>query len=273
MKPYLIVLVYFSLLTFNYNDKNLSKENLDYNTIKFEKSDYGLIFTNISVNGITVKAMIDFGDPNVLQLSSSFVSEQNIDVSKSGAIAKDLFGNTFDINEGIAKEVIIGDWASENIKFASSPNEMESVSKQINTKFNAVIGWGYFSQYYTTLNYKENKFELSKKSKDYDKIQYSIDYSKNSNYLSIPVRIEGSKENLIIDTGSPVTVIDSSYYHNNKLKNLELQLGNTLEKVQPYIQNLEMLKPLNAIGIIGGDLLKKYIVRIDPFKKRLTFIK
>ena len=130
------------------------KENnkLEENYIAIEKSDYGLIFTTIEVNGKKVKAMVDFGDPNILQLSSSFVESQKIKVKKIDAIAKDMAGNTFEINEGTAEEVVIGKWKETNLKFQSSPNEMESVSKQINTEFNAVIGWGYFSQYYTTID-------------------------------------------------------------------------------------------------------------------------
>lgn len=190
------------------------KENnkLEENYIAIEKSDYGLIFTTIEVNGKKVKAMVDFGDPNILQLSSSFVESQKIKVKKIDAIAKDMAGNTFEINEGTVEEVIIGKWKETNLKFQSSPNEMESVSKQINTEFNAVIGWGYFSQYYTTIDYKENRFELSKKNTSKGIIQFSTNYNKNSNYLSIPITINNSKQNFILDTGSPLTMIDSSFF-------------------------------------------------------------
>ena len=61
MKPYLIVLVFLSLLACDNNNKSSLTNNVNYNTISFEKSDFGLIFTNISVNGTVVKAMIDFG--------------------------------------------------------------------------------------------------------------------------------------------------------------------------------------------------------------------
>ena len=58
MKPYLIIIVFLSLLACNNNNQNLATTNTNDNTISFEKSDYGLIFTNISVNGAAVKAMI-----------------------------------------------------------------------------------------------------------------------------------------------------------------------------------------------------------------------
>jgi hypothetical protein len=104
MKPYLAILIFISL----FNCKDIQKKAITPplpkapNSINFQKSDYGLLFTSISVNGTKVKAMIDFGDPNVLQLSSSFVASENIQVNKTEAIAKDLFGNTFEIHEGVA---------------------------------------------------------------------------------------------------------------------------------------------------------------------------
>ena len=241
-----------------------TKESI--NRIDIEKSDYGLIFTIIQVNGKKIRAMIDFGDPHILQLSSEFIKNEEIQVTKTNDIAKDIFGNTFEINEGI-----IGNWKNNNLKFSSSPNEMESVSEQINTKFEAVVGWGYFSQYYTTIDYKANKFELSKKDPNDKNILFKTVYNKNSNYLSIPVVINASKENLIIDTGSPLSVIDSSYYYKNELTDLSFKLGNKHISIDPHIQNLEMLKQLNAIGIIGGGFLAKYKVIIDPFEMQLSF--
>jgi hypothetical protein len=273
MKPYLIVLVLLSLLACDNNNKSLVTNNVNYNTISFEKSDFGLIFTNISVNGTVVKAMIDFGDPNVLQLSSSFVNKKDLEVSKSGAVAKDLFGNTFEINNGIANKVTIGNWESNNIKFSSSPNEMESVSKQINTEFDAVIGWGYFSKYYTQIDYKSNKFVLAEKKVFDDNIMFKSSFNKNSNYLNLPVLINNKKANLILDTGSPISLIDSSYINQREFEDIVVKLGDKDFPLNLEIQNLEMLNQINANGIIGGDFLEKYKVNIDPFKNELSFKK
>lgn len=273
MKSYLIILVFFSVLACDNNNKSLVTNNANYNTISFEKSDYGLIFTNISVNGTAVKAMVDFGDPNVLQLSSSFVIKKDLEVITSAAIAKDLFGNTFAINKGIAKKVTIGNWESTNIRFTSSPNEMESVSKQIHTKFDAVIGWGYFSKYYTQIDYKSNKFILADKKVFEDNIMFKSSFNTKSNYLNLPVLINNKKANLIVDTGSPISLIDSSYINQRKFKDIVVKLGDKDIPLNLQIQNLEMLNQINANGIIGGDFLEKYKVNIDPFKNELSFKK
>ena len=273
MKYFLALLISASLFSFNLSEKKTKTTEVtsDKNIIHFEKSEYGLIFTNISVNGKSVKAMIDFGDPNVLQLSSSFVKEEQIDVQKTNAIAKDVFGNSFEINKGVAKEIMIGQWKNNDVEFLSSPNEIESVSKQINTTFNAVVGWGYFNNYYTQIDYKASTFIVSKKHEFDDTIIFKTSFNKNSNYLSVPVSINDSTANLIIDTGSPISLIDSSYYHQRKFKDIVVKIEQKEVPLDLKTQDLRILKQINAHGIIGGDFLNKYKIIIDPFKKQLSF--
>lgn len=275
MRYNILIIVFNLLISYNLNSEHTDdkKQNQNNNIIYFEKSDYGIIFTNILVNGENVKAMIDFGDPNVLQLSSSLVKKQNLTVHKSNAIAKDVFGNSFSINTGLVNEILIGNWKEKNVKFSSSPNEMESVSKQINTTFKAVIGWGYFSKYYIQMDYKENKFLLSKDELSNNNYFLKTTFNKNSNYLNIPTFINDLNANFIIDTGSPVSLIDSSFMKQKDLKDVNIKLGNKKIDLDLHIQNLEILKQIGANGIIGGDFLTNYKVTIDPFKNELTLKK
>jgi hypothetical protein len=260
MKPYLAILIFISL----FNCKDTQKKAItpplpkDPNIINFQKSDYGLLFTTISVNGIKVKAMIDFGDPSILQLSSSFVASENIQVNKTEAVAKD---------------VIIGNWEHTNIEFSSSPNEMKAVSKQINTTFNAVVGWGYFNNKYTQIDYKANRFIVTETKAFKDPILLTTSFHKSSNYLNVPVSINNRKANFIIDTGSPISMIDSSYYQQKQFKDMAIKLGDKEVLLNLETQNLEMLHQLNAVGIIGGDFLAHYKINIDPLKKELSFKK
>jgi len=267
-----ITLLFLSCKTTNQNTESTIIKRSS-NQIDFEKSDYGLIFTTIQVNGKKVKAMIDFGDPNMLQLSSSFVKNEKIDVKKSNAIAKDVQGNTFKINDGIVSEVIIGQWKHKNIEFSSSPGEIESVSSQINTKFDAVVGWGYFSQYFITMNYNENLFLLHSEKPTITNSNFITNYEKNSNYLSVPIEIKSKKVNLIIDTGSPLSVIDSTFYYKNKIEEFIFNIGDEEISLNIEIQDMPILSQINAVGVIGGDFLMKYNIYIDPFEKEITFEK
>lgn len=240
------------------------------NTIHFTKSDYGLIFTKLIVNNEPVKAMIDFGDPNIVQLSSKFVNQQSLPVTKANGIMMDLNGNEFQINEGIIKNIKVGNLNYENIKFSSSPGEMESVSKQINTEFNAVVGWGYFKQYFFELDYKNQLFNLSKEKFEISKSEYTTAYESDGSYLKMPVSINGNIIYAILDTGSPVSVIDKNYILENKIEKYNSKIGGKPITINYYEEDLSVLSDLNVKAIIGGDIMSQYKIYIDPFQKTIN---
>lgn len=241
------------------------------NTLKLERNPYGFIFTTIEVNGHPAKAMIDFGDPNLLQLSGSFAKEHEIQLEATNAVAMHVDGSTFSINEGTVSQVKIGTWLDEQVVFKSSPGEIESVSQQIGTPFEAVIGWGYFSQYYTLMNYADNVFQVSKDKPKMKKSLYSKGYNKDSNYLSMELQLENNAANFILDTGSPYSLIDSSYVVLNELETLDIKLGENQLPLNLHTQDLSLLQQINAVGIIGGDFLQEYRILMDPFGKELIF--
>lgn len=268
-----IIFVILTIITANLVGFQLANftpehEKQSHNVIKIEQSDYGLIFTEIIVNQKKVKAMIDFGDPHVLQLSSTLVENAKITVESTNAMMADIAGNTFKLNKGVAKEVIVGNWKMDDVKFASAPGEMESVSEQINTEFNAVVGWGYFADKYTVVDYKTNQFEVYLKKPTFKKAVFETTYDKSSNYLLIPAELNQQKISLLMDTGSPVTVIDDELY---KKKKMQLKVGNKKVDVRLEKQDLSVLEPLGAVGIIGGDFIQQYRMLIDPFEGNMIF--
>jgi len=242
--------------------------SISQNTIHFTKSDYGLIFTELIVNGKTVNAMIDFGDPNIIQLSSTFVDQENIIVTKKeGTKMLDINGNEFQVNEGTANQVKIGEQTYEKINFSSSPGEMESVSQQINTEFNAVVGWGYFKQYYVYLDYKNQFFKLQKQKFDISKKDISTQYKSDGSYLKIPISLNGNLINAILDTGSPVSVLDADYAIKNNIEKFDSKIGETKVDISYYTEDLSVLNTLDVKAIIGGDVMSQYKIYIDPFLK------
>lgn len=238
------------------------------NTIEFEISPYGLLFTEIEVDGNRIKAMIDFGDPNILQISSTHVDRHGLVVKESKGVAMDIMGNQFKINSGIVKEVLIGTKTEQDVEFSSSPNEMESVSKQIGTEFHAVVGWGYFRKYYTTLEYSKLKFTLSEKPPDVVNNVASTHFIDSKSYLIIPVVINEKSVNALLDTGSPVSLVDRALGLDNLTK---LKIGESEMQESFVSEDLSMLKDLGVSVLLGGTFLSNYRVHIDPVEMKITF--
>ena len=121
------------------------------------------------------------------------------------------------------------------------------------------------------MNYAQNYFELSTDKPAIDEVLYEQTYLKNSNYLSLAIDLGEAQGNFILDTGSTDSFIDSTYVQGLKLENLNLTVGAAELPLQIQVQDLSVLKPIQAVGIIGGDFLSSYEILLDPFKKNLIF--
>lgn len=263
----LLMAASIELLAFTIKSQFTIIDSSVQNTVEFEISPYGLLFTGLVIEGDTVKAMIDFGDPNILQLSSTYVSQKNLAVDESGGVLLDLMGNQFKINQGILNEVLIGTKEEKAVPFSSSPGEMESVSQQIDTEFHAVVGWGYFSQYYTTLEYAELKFTLRNVAPVVANAVANSSVLDNDSYLILPITVGGKNVNALIDTGSPVSLVDKTL----GLESLsEFVIGESRIEESFIVEDLSVLKDLDVSVMLGGTFLSKYKVHIYPTERKIV---
>lgn len=242
----------------------------DSNTISFEVSPYGLIFTDVIIEGEPVKAMIDFGDPNVMQLSSTYVADNKLEVQKSNAVMMDIQGNSFSINVGTIDKVKIGLHEEKDVEFSSSPGEMESVSKQIGTDFHAVVGWGYFKNYYIELNYANRQFTLRDNPMKLEQVAYEISLVDNPSYLIFRIEVANEEIGVLLDTGSPVSVIDKNF---NYESDSSVRLGGKEASINFYKEDLSVLADMDVKAILGGEFMSDYILHIHPKEQQIYFTK
>lgn len=268
----LIILLIFGLPFANCNGQN-GTTYFEPNQISFEKTDYGLIFTTINVNGKNVKAMIDFGDQHKLQLSSTLTNELNILTEKAGYQVSDVYGNTWDVKKGTITKLVVGTWEESDVEFTSQEGEMESVSLQIGTEFNAVLGWGYFKDYSTEIDYSASLFTLLDKKHTVDNELFSVQFQKDANQLIVPATVNNQSVRFMIDTGSPVSVVDSSFLDKFDDKKFMFSIDKQNFEIKVYSQDLSVLSDLEVVCILGGDFLKEWKVIIDPEKSILHFVK
>ncbi|CAM1358576.1 aspartyl protease family protein [Tenacibaculum xiamenense] len=241
--------------------------------IHFEISEYNLLFTTVEINNKKYKALIDFGDFAKLQLSTKLITKLGIKTEKSDIIMSDINGNQYALEKGIIKKLKIDKISENNIEFFSAKNEIESVSKQVGTIFEIVIGFGYFKNKNFILNFKKNKIQLYKKPINIDGFNSSI----NSDYGYLISEFKSTKNEtfrLLFDTGTPVSKLDNNSL-NLSIKDSTVTFQNTqfpsrLTKVTSNNKrlclnmesaNLEELKPLNVNGIFGvNDMLGKIFI-------------
>ena len=255
--------------------------------ISIEKSQYGMLFTNIQVNGKNVKAIIDFGDPNRFQLSETLVKKLKIPLVKTNKAAIGVNGQ-YQVYDGVMETVKVGDMVLKDETFSSSPGDMELISSQISTDFQAVVGWGFFSDYYLTMNYSKNEILLSDTRETQVNVCFSANLDSQFSHLVMQSKINGINANLIIDTGAPLSLLDSTFFLMNNipssdtvvkhlsdiipLKTVSTTFISSTVSISYLIYDLTLTRSM-AVGIIGGDIFDKYKVYIEPKEKLIYFIK
>lgn len=262
--------------------KNLNSQHV----ADFYISKYGLIFTKLFINGNQANTLIDLGDPNAFQLSTTFVEQFDIAVQKTGDLSSDIQGNKYELFEGFVKKIQFSDLVIEDIKIFSGYKELEYVSKEVKTKIDAVVGWGFLKDYNFKIDYRYKKLIFSTLPIQVNPTSIEIPYHKENSYLMLTVLIDSIKENLIIDTGSPYTVLDRMFYQKHEIVHLEVKIKkyfffsipskriNTsfVDRTIPvdyYLYDLPELSKTNAVGILGGTFFRKYILIVDPEQKKI----
>ena len=246
--------------------------------IPIEISDYGLLFTEISVNGKQVKAMIDFGDPHKLMLSGTLVESLNIATTKSDKVGYNINGEELAFFNGTAEALHVHGKRLHQVDFASSPGEMEGVSEQIGTRFDAALGWGFFGSQPFVLDYSQKQITLLDPESEPKAAGLEVRFDRTGSYMLIDADFGSKKGKLLVDTGAPGSSIHQDY--------LDVPATGTNEYGQPYQQvktmldnqsfnidfeqrDLSVLEPLKAVGILGGDVLRQYRITLYPDSEKM----
>ena len=241
-----------------------------FNNIKFEISDYNLLFTKVEINGKMYTALIDFGDFAEFQISTKLINELKLSTKNSDVIMSDIDGNQYALEEGILHQIKIGDKIENNVTFYSANNEIDAVSQEVGTDFQVVVGYGYFRSKDFKLDFVTKTIEfLNPKTTD-----VNFSFSKNTDYgylIGNFVSNENEKVNLLFDTGTPISKIDTKRFSaslkDSTVKFLNTEFPSKLLKIKSMNQTMTLnmessdiseLEPLGVVGIYGvNDMIGK----------------
>ncbi|MEE4637529.1 MAG: aspartyl protease family protein [Wenzhouxiangella sp.] len=244
-------------------------------TLDFARTPYGLLFVDISVDGQPVTAMIDFGDPYPLQLASSFLQAHDLETRATGKRAVYADGTEFELLEGTAGEVRIGNIVLKDLTFGSAPGEIDAVAEQIGMPFQAALGWGFFGGRSFVLDYRAGRIDLDIQACPSD--AEAVVREPGASHLVVGARVDGRETRLLIDTGNPVNVLDQTAFgaagEPTVIEHVAGRLaGRAIDLVlngRRFSQAFEMadlsaLAPLGAEGILGAPFLESVRLCHDP---------
>lgn len=246
--------------------------------LPFERSPYGLLFTEIEVQGRLVSTMIDFGDPQVLTLSSRFIERHDLAVHADGRTAYDIHGTAMPLMVGKLESARVGPIELAPVTFGNLPGEIERVAEQVGTEFDAVIGWGFFREHSFVLDFAASRLEFQDDDCAGFDAQSRLDLAAGASHLMAETRIAGQPVRVLIDTGASVNTIDRTLLaevdaaHRRTVRvrhvagdfdGVELDMALATEPGAPgrpvtfEAADLSVLEPLGARAILGPDFLRE----------------
>ncbi|GGF69122.1 retroviral-like aspartic protease family protein [Alteromonas lipolytica] len=242
------------------------------NVIAFQQIPYGLIFTDIGVNGTPLLAMIDIGDQQTFQLATAVAGKLGLPLNKTGYQATNINGDIMDVYQGKVASLSLGTNTITDMPFTTSPGDIEAVAEQIATDFSAVIGWGYLKDYIVELDYVNSVIRLHNDLPATFKPTMSEAYSDTSGPLILPVLINGEVQRVMLNTGATVSVFDPKQVEMNEDNPIEFALNGRLLSLTGYEMDLSVLSDLGIVGILGSDFLNQYKVVINPKSHKMHFL-
>ena len=232
------------------------------------------MFTEIEVAGESVPALIDFGDPYALQLADGWAAERGLELAPSGRTAMDLQGNPMDLLEGSIGPVRIGPVVIDETLFGSIPGEIERVADQVGTPFRAAVGWGFFGTRAFVLDYANRRILFRNDDCAGFEADAVLDRIDTASHLVTELRIGDRPLRALVDTGSPVNVIDTAALaralpDGGRAVSIEhvagtvpgvevdVALGSAERALRFEARDLSVLDPLGAQAILGGRFLEQ----------------
>jgi hypothetical protein len=237
-------------------------------------SPYNLIFTKIKINGKEILALVDSGSFRTVELSSTLAKELNLSLTETTKVARRYEGKVFHLKTGRIDSLAIGDYEKQNVEIDVIEGDIENISAEVDTNFEAILGWGFISSHYTLLDYKNLSLQFSESPMTPGNKKLSINYLVVNNVPVIKGLIDNQPVNLLFDTGAPMCNLDLSMTSAPKGEKVSKEV--VIEKnrlpLEWRVKDLSAIKKsLDCVGVIGNNLLKGYALYFDT-KNRVVHL-
>ncbi len=237
-------------------------------------SSFNLLFAKVTINDRDVLALVDFGSSGSIEISSSMASRLAIPLANAPAKVAGQGNNDIQVQTGKIKMFGMGDFEERNVAVEVQRDHIEKIAARLNTSFDVIIGWGFFSRFDVLLDYKNSFLQFSNTPFKCPGSRYRFGYAvKNGVPVIEGVHIDTLKTNFLFDTGAPMCNIDVSLAH------YELP-GATISKVikinqlsfEPIfrVMDLDIIKQSSDCkGVLGNNFLAAYTVCINRSQKTI----
>ncbi len=229
-----------------------------------------LIFTRVSVDGRDVLALIDSGSFRAVQLSSTLARDLGLALTGTTRMAIRHDGKPLLLKSGRVDRLAVGGREKRNVEIDVIESDIEAIARQVGTRFDAILGWGFLSQYHAVLDLKNLMIQLSDKPQRVDPFTFDMSYLVASGVPVIMGAIGARDARFLFDTGAPISNLDLGVAGAPEGEKVlrEVFLGHSRVALEFRVKDLKVIrKSLGCVAVLGNNLLKGRTVYIDPAGK------
>ncbi len=245
-------------------------QRADYWECALQKSAYNLIFAKTQINGKETSALIDSGSFRTIQLSETLARELNLPLTETSRAAKRYEGKELRLKKGRIERFALGGFEQRDVEVDVIEGDIENIARQVKTKFDVIIGWGFLSQFQTIVDYKTSTLRFGKSPVTKGQEKMSFGYSVINGVPVVNGALDGQPINLLFDTGAPMCNLDPGVAQasvGEKAPREVMIEGNKLA-LEFRVKDLSAIKQsLGCSGVIGNNFLDRYEVRFDTAKR------
>jgi predicted aspartyl protease len=242
--------------------------------VAIEVSDYPLVFVSVQVNDRQVRALLDTGSSSAVRQSSRLARELKLAlVADTKASVQGLDGRRLAMERGKLDTLSLGGMLDKNVGVEVTGDRVESVSSQVGTPFDLILGWGFLSRYHFLLDYRRGLLLFSEGPLPPPGQGEAIPYSIVNRLPVIPASIAGQDVKLLLDTSAPMCNLDAAFAQATagQILSRKLLLGSKPVMVEWRVKDLSVTRQaLGTTGTLGNNLLSRYAVHVNIRERTIT---
>ena len=237
-------------------------------------SDYGLVFTRITVQGRPVLALVDTGSASGLRLSERIARELQIELHPvPGTTVRGLDGQVLEVQRDRLASLELGDMALGPIDFEVTGTRIETIARQVKTPFDAVLGWGFLARSDLQLDYPKRTLRLGQDlSSPRALATISLPYADTKGVPLVQGLVGGQPVRLLVDTGAPMCNLDAELAREAKGEVVERQLsiGTWSGMVRWRVKDLAVTRQaLGSTATLGNNFFNRHVVHFRVLEQTL----
>ena len=243
--------------------------------VAIELSDYPLVFTQVRVNGVAARALVDTGSSSAVRLSARMAQELKLALTPDAKTSvQGLDGRRLALTRGRLDTLALGDALQRNVDIEVAGNRVEAIAAQVGTSFDVVLGWGFLSRTNFVLDYPKRMLRFSAGPLPPPSDQaHAFAYSLVNRLPVVTAGMAGQDVRLLLDTGAPMCNLDAAFGQTlpGQIVSRELQLGGKPLTVEWRAKDLSVTRQaLGTVGTLGNNLLGRYTVHVDTRNQTIS---